>query len=79
MKNYLFILLFCSIAGCASIADKEMSAASSLVGTEVQSAEDVICKLVPISIWQIRYGNTPARAAGWSAICNAPSLTPVMP
>lgn len=75
--NFIKItVIFCSVAliSCATVVDKEMQAAGAVIATEVQSAENVICKLIPMGTWRVMYGSSPERAAGWAALCN-PAVT----
>lgn len=65
------------LSGCSTITSAEMRVASTLLDAELDSAELVICKLIPISTWQKRYGSTPERAAAWDRMCNAPASVPV--
>lgn len=67
------------LSGCATVVDKEMQVAQALIASEAQSAENLICKMIPIGTWMVMYGNSPARADGWSKICNAPSASPIAP
>jgi len=75
----LSILLLALLAGCSTITSTEMKIASTLLDSELDGAELMICKLIPISTWQKRYGATPERAAAWDRVCNPAQSVPVVP
>jgi len=75
----LSILLLALLAGCSTITSTEMRVASTLLESELDGAEMMICKLIPISTWQKRYGSTPERAAAWDRLCNQAQSVPVVP
>ena len=78
MKN-LVLMAAVLLSGCATIANKEMQAAQVLIASEAQSAESLICKMLPIGTWMVMYGSSPARADGWAKICNPPTVAPAVP
>ena len=78
-KNILALSIAAMLAGCSTITSTEMRVASTLLDAELDGAELVICKLIPISTWQRRYGTTPERAAAWDRMCNAPASVPIVP
>lgn len=67
------------ISGCATIANKELQVAQVLIASEAQSAESLLCKMLPIGTWMAMYGSSPARADGWAKICNPPTVAPAVP
>lgn len=65
-----------ALGGCSTIASKEMQLAQYLLASEIQSAEDMICKFIPMNTWRRLYGISADRAEGWNKLCNAASFMP---
>lgn len=76
MTRFIACLCVAFLSGCSTLTSKEMQVAQSILDAEAQSAETVLCKYITMGTWQRQFGSSPARAAGWAALCNAPSALP---
>ena len=66
----ILVLSGCSTAPVATLVNQ----LNPLVVQDAQTAQDVICKYIPIGVWQTLYAT---KAQAWSQLCNTPNSAPL--
>ena len=73
-KNLLAFAIGTMLAGCTTAPVQTLAnQLSPMIVQDAQTAQDVICKYIPIGVWQTLYAS---KAAAWSQLCNNPATTP---